>query len=188
VYQTARGYFVVTPETRRRRLSSSRRGMASQMNGRVGDDDDAFGDDHVVARTTKATVAAANSRRSMLMSAEEALVYVYGDMHTIRDGAVTHQCVQTNLADVLCGGTLTNPLPPSDAVRKQRIILQDLFSSVLSHCKKYHPSGNMKINYLGIFQSWKLRILMEQFLLISLKLNFTPKTSGCYGLRIRATV
>jgi len=35
-----------------------------------------------------------------------------------------------------------------------------LFSSVLSQCKKYHPSGNLKFNYLGIFQSLKLHILM----------------------------
>jgi len=44
-----------------------------------------------------------------------------------------------------------NPLPSSDAVRKK----EDLFSSVLSQFKKYHPSGNLKFNYLGIFQSLK---------------------------------
>jgi len=58
----------------------------------------------------------------------------------------------------------------------EKNILQDLFSSVLSQFKKYHPSGNIKFNYLGIFQSFKSRILMEKFLLISLKLNFTPNT------------
>jgi len=51
----------------------------------------------------------------------------------------------------------------------ENFILEDLFSSVLSQFKKYHPSGNLKFNYLGIFQSLKLRILMEkksfQFLL-----------------------
>jgi len=47
-----------------------------------------------------------------------------------------------------------NPLPPSDAVRKQKKnILEDLFSSVLSQFKKYHPSGNLKFNKLGVFQS-----------------------------------
>jgi len=40
----------------------------------------------------------------------------------------------------------------------------------------------MKFNYLGIFQSSELRILMEKILSISLKLNFTPNTLGCYGL------
>lgn len=44
------------------------------------------------------------------MSTEEALALVHGDMTTIRDGDVTHQCIQTNLADVICGGnTKMNP-------------------------------------------------------------------------------
>lgn len=38
------------------------------------------------------------------MSTEEALILVHGEMATIRDGEVTHQCIQTNLADVICGG------------------------------------------------------------------------------------
>ena len=39
----------------------------------------------------------------------------------------------------------------------------DLFSSVLSQFTNYHqPSRNLKFNYLGIFQSLKLRILMEK--------------------------
>jgi len=46
-----------------------------------------------------------------------------------------------------------NPLPPSDAVRKQKKKLKDLFSSLLSKFKKYHPSGNLKFNNLGIFHS-----------------------------------
>jgi len=49
--------------------------------------------------------------------------------------------------------------------------------------KKYHPSGNLKFINLGIFQSLKLRILTEKILPISLKLNFTPNTLGCYGLK-----
>jgi len=36
-------------------------------------------------------------------------------------------------------------------------ILEDLFSSVFSLSKKHHPSGNLKFNYVGIFQSLKLR-------------------------------
>jgi len=79
-----------------------------------------------------------------------------------------------------------NPLPPSDAVQKQKtFILEDLFSSVLSQFKKDHPSGNLKFKYLGISQSLKLRIFMEKILPISLKLNCTPHTLGCYGLRKR---
>jgi len=65
---------------------------------------------------------------------------------------------------------------------RKKNILEDLFSSVLSQFKKYHPNGNMKFNYLGIFQSLKLRLSMEQILSVSLKLNFTPNTLGCYKL------
>jgi len=62
-------------------------------------------------------------------------------------------------------------------------ILEDPFSSVLSQFKIYHPSGNLEFNNLGIFQSLKLRNSMGKILAISLKLNFTPNTLGCYGLR-----
>lgn len=44
------------------------------------------------------------STKGLLMSNEEALAYVHGEMTTIRDGDVTHQSIQTNLADVICGG------------------------------------------------------------------------------------
>jgi len=55
--------------------------------------------------------------------------------------------------------------------------IEDLFSSVSSQFKKYHPSGNLKFNYLGIFQSLRFRFLMEiKILPISLMLNFTPNT------------
>jgi len=55
--------------------------------------------------------------------------------------------------------------------------------SIVRILKKYHPSGHLNFNNVGIFQSSKLRILMEKkFLSISLKLNFTPNTLGCYGL------
>jgi len=47
---------------------------------------------------------------------------------------------------------LVNPLPPSGAVReRKKIILEDLFGSVLSHLKKYHPSVNLNFDDLGIF-------------------------------------
>jgi len=39
---------------------------------------------------------------------------------------------------------------------------EDLLISVLSQLKKNHSSGNLKFNYLGIFQSLKLHILMEK--------------------------
>jgi len=40
---------------------------------------------------------------------------------------------------------------------KKKNILEGLFSSALSKFKKYHPSGNLKSNNLGIFKSLKLR-------------------------------
>jgi len=44
----------------------------------------------------------------------------------------------------------------------EKFVLEDLFSSVLSQFKKYDRSGNLKFIYLGIFQSLKLRILIEK--------------------------
>jgi len=58
--------------------------------------------------------------------------------------------------------------------------MEDLFGLVLSQFNKYHPPGNLKFSYLGIFQSLKLRFSMEKVL--SLKLNFTPNTLRCNGL------
>jgi len=64
----------------------------------------------------------------------------------------------------------------------EKFILDDIFSSVLSKLKKYHPSANLKFNNLGIFQSLKLSNLMGKTLRFSLELNFTTNTFGCYGL------
>ncbi|XP_037299000.1 uncharacterized protein DDB_G0287625 [Manduca sexta] len=80
IYQTSRGFFIVTPERRRSRSRSSSRHHQN------GIDDDC------------------PSPRTILMSDQEALHHLYGEITTVRDGAVTHQCVQTNLADVICGG------------------------------------------------------------------------------------
>jgi len=75
---------------------------------------------------------------------------------------------------------LTHYRPALPFGNRKKIV--DLFSLVLSEFKKYQPPGNLKFNYLGIFQSLKLRFSMEKILSISLKLNFTPNTLGCYGL------
>jgi len=64
----------------------------------------------------------------------------------------------------------------------EKNILEDLFSSVSSQFKNYYPSGNLKFNNLGISQNLKFRIFMEKIRSISLRLNFTPNTLGCYGL------
>jgi len=58
----------------------------------------------------------------------------------------------------------------------------------LSQFKKYHPSGNLKFDNLRIFQSLKLRVLVEKILPISLKLKFTQNTLGCYGLKVKILV
>jgi len=72
-----------------------------------------------------------------------------------------------------------NPLPPSDAVQQQKKnILEDLFSSVLSQFKKYPSSGNLKFNYLGNFQSLKLRILMKK----SFHFSYAEFRSKYFGL------
>jgi len=46
----------------------------------------------------------------------------------------------------------------------ENFILQDLFKSIFSQFKKYHPSGNLKFNNVGTFISLKLRNLMEKSL------------------------
>jgi len=66
-----------------------------------------------------------------------------------------------------------NPPPPSYAVWKQKKIFKDIFSSVSSQFKKYHPSGNLKFNNSGISQSLKSRTSVGKIPQISLKLNFT---------------
>jgi len=49
--------------------------------------------------------------------------------------------------------------------------------------QKISLPGNLKFYYSGISQSLKLRISLEKILSISLELNFTPNTLGCYGLK-----
>jgi len=58
--------------------------------------------------------------------------------------------------------SIINHYRPCDAVRKQKKnISEDVFSSELSRFKK-KPSGNLKFDNLGIFQSLKLPHLMGE--------------------------
>jgi len=50
----------------------------------------------------------------------------------------------------------------------------------LSQFKKYHPSGNLKFNYLGIFQSLKLLILMQKNTFNFPKAEFHSKYFGLF--------
>ena len=43
-------------------------------------------------------------KKQILLTPEEAAVMIHGEIETVRDGNVTHQAIQTNLADVICGG------------------------------------------------------------------------------------
>jgi len=44
----------------------------------------------------------------------------------------------------MMNGNLINPLPPNDAVQKQKKKIKDLLSSVLLQFKKNHPSASLK--------------------------------------------
>ncbi|KAI9587650.1 hypothetical protein GQX74_003496 [Glossina fuscipes] len=85
IYQTAKGYFILTPERRR-----SRSRPRSHHNGCT-DLDESLNNGPQEVRT-------------ILMTNVEALHSLYGEISTERDGDLTHQCIQTNLADVICGG------------------------------------------------------------------------------------
>ncbi|KAI8126174.1 Storkhead-box protein 1 [Lucilia cuprina] len=85
IYQTAKGYFILTPERRR-----SRSRPRSHHNGFMDLDE--------------STDSVPQEPRTMLMTNAEALHSLYGEISTERDGDLTHQCIQTNLADVICGG------------------------------------------------------------------------------------
>jgi len=60
------------------------------------------------------------------------------------------------------------PAMPRCRSGTEKYILEDLFSSALPRFKKYHPSGNLKFNNLGVFQILKLHILVGEILPFSL--------------------
>jgi len=82
--------------------------------------------------------------------------YSYFIIHHWQKNLVKKSFYKINYGDIN-----VNPLPPSDAVRKQKKIFLGISSVQYCHnLNKYHPSGNLKFTYLGIFKSLKFRILM----------------------------
>lgn len=84
IYQTSRGYFVVTPEVQRLVGSAT---ASPSHSLRLG-----------------GSSRYSPSKKGFLMSTEEAYMKVHGDIETLRDGDQTHQNIQTNLADIISGG------------------------------------------------------------------------------------
>ncbi|KAH8246001.1 hypothetical protein KR026_006696 [Drosophila bipectinata] len=97
IYQTSKGYFIFTPE--RRRSRSRPRSNHHQLNGSLASYGQLTEEEHQQGNDVVPLEA-----RTMLMSNAEALHSLYGEISTERDGDLTHQCIQTNLADVICGG------------------------------------------------------------------------------------
>ncbi|XP_058836569.1 bromodomain-containing protein DDB_G0270170 [Topomyia yanbarensis] len=98
IYQTSKGYFIVTPEKRRSKSKPIDYGFASDE-----------------------TSPPQKDSKTLLMSSHEALRSLYGEISTERDGDQTHQCIQTNLADVICGGNPNDKiLYPRSSISKQR--------------------------------------------------------------------
>lgn len=95
---------MVTPESRRRRSNSSGRSSSRGPHGSTSSPH----------RITSGAVDSGSDlpgvNKTVLMSTDEALAYIHGEIETFRDGDVTHQNIQTNLADVICGGMYTQYL------------------------------------------------------------------------------
>uniref|UniRef100_A0A182JYZ6 Winged helix Storkhead-box1 domain-containing protein n=1 Tax=Anopheles christyi TaxID=43041 RepID=A0A182JYZ6_9DIPT len=102
IYQTSKGYFIVTPEKRRNKTHASH----EYGGGFPGDDLDSG--------------APTKESKTLLMSSHEALSSLYGEISTVRAGDQTHQCIQTNLADVICGGNPNDKILYPRSASKQR--------------------------------------------------------------------
>ncbi|XP_034108793.1 uncharacterized protein LOC117570959 [Drosophila albomicans] len=96
IYQTAKGYFIFTPERRRSRSRPRSNHHQHSNSGSL-----AYSQ---LAEEEQQQDVVPPEARTMLMSNAEALHSLYGEISTERDGDLTHQCIQTNLADVICGG------------------------------------------------------------------------------------
>ena len=75
-----------------------------------------------------------------------------------------------------------NPLPASDAVRKQKTILEDLSVQYCHNLKNITPLKTQNL-IIYIFQSLKFCFLIEKIALITLKPNFTTKYFGLLWIK-----
>jgi len=66
--------------------------------------------------------------------------------------------LESELVRIFCQPiSILNPIPPSDAVRKQeKKYCRGSFQFSIVKIKKYHPSRNLKFGILGIFQKLKI--------------------------------
>ncbi|KAK9503333.1 hypothetical protein O3M35_011929 [Rhynocoris fuscipes] len=65
---------------------------------------------YFVATPDSLRLGEAVSNRPILLTHTEAATMVHGEIITIREGAKTHQSIQTNLADVICGGNKSDKI------------------------------------------------------------------------------
>jgi len=108
------------------------------------------------------------------------LLYLYSRISYV---VSEHTCIFQNTLYTPSTFSLLNPQQQCRS-ETETFFFKRIFSVQYCHSlKKYHPSGNLKFNILGISQSLKSRILKEKILSISLNLNFTSNTLGFYGLR-----
>ncbi|XP_053674831.1 uncharacterized protein LOC128725135 [Anopheles nili] len=99
IYQTSKGYFIVTPEKRRNKTNTLEYGFPS---------------------VDLDNPAPTKESKTLLMSSHEALSSLYGEISTERAGDQTHQCIQTNLADVISGGNPNDKILYARSASKQR--------------------------------------------------------------------
>ncbi|KAF4531575.1 hypothetical protein B566_EDAN016084 [Ephemera danica] len=132
VYHTSRGYFVVTPESRRRRSNSSGR---SSSRGPHGSSSSPL---HTASGSAPGSAGDLRGAKTVLMSTDEALAYIHGEMETIKDGEITHQAIQTNLADVICGGN------PNDKILYARVRLSSPAGRLLERRHSLRLFGSKK--------------------------------------------
>lgn len=88
----------------RRRRSRSRNSQNQQSLNEDGTDD---------------RMKSPHESRTLLMTNSEAIHSLYGEISTFRDGDLTHQCIQTNLADLLQSGNPNDKIIYARSAKKR---------------------------------------------------------------------